>query len=99
MDPELRRRLHEVDPDLRIIKIPHRKVPPQESRENWEKAGGTLCPVCGQETVRIIRIGKWAGCLDCQRKHDEKEERDQVKKEKFLKYMKSHNARITKKRR
>jgi ribosomal protein L37AE/L43A len=94
MHPELKRRLQEVDPDLRIVRIPHRKVPPQESRENWEKAGGTLCPLCSQETVRIIRIGQWTGCLECNHKRLDKEDRDKTKREKFLKYMKAHNARI-----
>ena len=42
------------------------------TQEDWDKAGGCLCPLCNKETVRIVHDGKWSGCPDCHRKYVEK---------------------------
>lgn len=43
-------------------------VPHKATEEEWEKAGGEICPVCGNEAVRLIPYGyagKRKACPAC----------------------------------
>ncbi len=59
---------------------------------DWLAAGGTLCPRCEEETVKLRPQDKL--CPRCAELADEKTIRDEKKRAKFLKYRKAHNARI-----
>lgn len=61
---------------------------------DWLAAGGTFCPRCGEETIKLRPQDKL--CPGCAEWVDEKTIRDEKKRAKFLKYMKAHNARIRK---
>ena len=53
---------HQVDPHLRVIDGgTHRKR--RLTKVDWNKAGGVVCPNCGQETLRIVD----GVCLQCYR--------------------------------
>jgi len=68
---ELRRRLREVDPSLNIIpggRRRHYKL----DKSDWEKAGGTYCPDCKMETVRLSN----GLCPVCSRKAKERTEQE-----------------------
>ena len=83
--------LHEVDPHLKIVSGPKRgRKPPRFigvpevqhetettlDRENWDKAGGARCFLCGQETMRLLPIEKGKLCPSCYQKNSLKEARD-----------------------
>jgi hypothetical protein len=69
MDRELRRRLHSVDPDLKIVSIPHkRKERKILNTQDWELAEGDPCPKCGRPEVRFIH----GVCRDCYHTQKEK---------------------------
>jgi hypothetical protein len=69
MDPELRRRLRAVDPDLRIVSRHGRKKKGKGvNQRDWELAAGQPCPKCGREDVRFIR----GVCRDCHHAQKEK---------------------------
>jgi len=80
-----------VDPHLRVIDggIRYKHRPNQV---DWDKAGGTVCPRCKKETVRFRTQDNV--CRQCADLLNEKEIRDEKKRAKFLRLMKSHNARI-----
>ena len=61
-------------------------------KEDWERAGGVICPKCKQETFRIFE----GVCLKCLHAKEDKYWRDAEKHTKFLKFRKAHNARIDK---
>lgn len=69
----MRRRLHEVDPDLNIISGRHRPTG-DKSESNWDKAAGVICSECGREVFRA-RDGL---CIPCWEKKHEVEVRDQT---------------------
>lgn len=48
---ELSRRLHGVDPELKIIS-PHGHHHRRRQHDNWEKSRGVTCSKCGQEVFR-----------------------------------------------
>ena len=61
------------------------------TEEEWSNPGA-VCPSCKREAFRVS-----AGlCTMCWSSKNEKYYRDKRKKDKFLKFMKSHNARIKK---
>lgn len=67
-------------------------VAPSMTMEDWDAAAGVPCPRCGKEAIRFRPEDKV--CLDCAVKLNEKIDRDQRKRERFLKFMKTHNARL-----
>jgi hypothetical protein len=55
VDPELRRRLKAVDPNLKIVSFRHkRKKAKTVNKDDWDKVQGDPCPKCGQPEVRFI---------------------------------------------
>jgi len=47
---------------------PSTYVPHKATEEEWEKTGGTICPVCRQPTVRLLPYGftrNRKACPDC----------------------------------
>ena len=85
--------LHEVDPNLTIIT---RSKGRKSNARNWEMAAGSECPRCHQKALRFRTTD--GVCIACVQAIEEKTERDDNKRAKILKYVKAHNARITKKR-
>ncbi|MBA7465029.1 hypothetical protein ES707_00190 [subsurface metagenome] len=85
-----------VDPHLRVIDGGSRRTGRKGKSEEWEQVGGALCPRCGLEAVRFRpRDGV---CLRCVRDLDEKQEADDKKRAKQLKFINQHNARIAKRK-
>jgi len=73
MSHELRRRLKTIDPNLNIIPARGRRRQKPESN-SWEKSGGFCCPICGEETLRLVLVEKnKTGCLNCYKKAVEKQ--------------------------
>lgn len=66
---ELRRRLKEVDPDLRIIPGGVRRGNHRDSERNWAAAVGVICSNCHREVFRS-REGL---CLPCWENMKDKE--------------------------
>lgn len=60
--------------------------------DNWEKARGVVCPKCHQESFRIRLID--GVCISCALRQDDKDVRDREKKQKFLRFLLAHNARV-----
>ena len=46
--------LHEVDPDLKIVRGHHHRSKNRTTDSDWEKAAGPVCPRCGRERFRFI---------------------------------------------
>lgn len=104
----------EVDPHLRVIdggvrkhgSVAQRLEPSPHKREvvgsnparptDWEAAGGATCPRCGGEAL-WFRPGDGV-CNNCAGFLDVKQDRDEKRQAKFLRQVKAHNARITKKK-
>ena len=74
-----------VDPNLTIVS--HRS-----SARNWEAAGGAHCLRCGQEATRFRPED--GACLSCAQELNELEDKEKKKRDKILKYVKAHNARV-----
>ncbi|MBA7675876.1 hypothetical protein ES703_84115 [subsurface metagenome] len=88
---------HPVDPGLNVIDRRYRTTGRKGKVQDWEKSGGALCSRCKQEAVRFRpRDGL---CLQCVRDLDEKQDRDDKKRARQLKFINQHNARIDKKKR
>lgn len=86
----------DVDPKLHVIDGGQHRTGRKGKPEQWEQTGGALCPQCGQEAVRFRpRDGL---CFQCVRAGDEKQERDDKKHARQLKFMNQHNARIAKRK-
>jgi len=86
-----------VDPELNVIDRGRRRTGQKGKAQDWKQSGGALCPRCGQEAVRFRpRDGV---CLQCVRDLDEKQDRDDKKRARQLKFINQHNARINKKKR
>lgn len=83
---------HEVDPNLKVVEGHRHK---RLTRKDWDNAGGAKCPRCNQEAVKFRGDGV---CIQCAQVLNEKQDRDDKKRAKQLKFIKQHNARITKKR-
>jgi len=85
-----------VDPHLKVIDGgTHRRHKKKES--DWEKLNGAKCPQCGKD---VLQFDPHRGvCISCARDMDEKEWREAKRREKLLRYVKSHNARIDKRNR
>lgn len=66
---ELARRLHQVDPTLKIVSPHHGH---RMSQKEWEKAAGDICKNCGKEYQR----GREGLCYACWEKAHEFEIRD-----------------------
>lgn len=87
---------HEVDPELNVIDRGMRRTGRRGKVRQWDKAGGAFCPRCNTEAVRFrARDGV---CLECVRALDEKQDRDDKKRARQLKFIRQHNARIDKKK-
>ncbi len=69
---ELRRRLHSVDPDLKIIPPGRRFREKGMTKEDWDNAAGIVCRKCGKEVYRS-RDGL---CMPCWEAENEIEIRD-----------------------
>jgi len=60
--------------------------------EDWEAARGVDCPKCGKE---VVRLRPQDGiCLQCASALDNKYFKDKRKRDRLLKYIKAHNARV-----
>ena len=87
---------HPVDPDLNVIDRGQRRTGRKGKGQDWERTGGALCPRCGQEAVRFrLQDGV---CLQCVQVLNEKQNTDDKKRARQLKFIKQHNARIIKKK-
>ena len=85
---------HPVDLGLNVI---DRYTGRKTKARDWKQTGGAFCPQCNQEAVRFRpRDGL---CLQCVRDLDEKQDRDDKKRARQLKFINQHNARIDKKKR
>ncbi len=86
----------DVDPKLHVIDGGQHRTGRKGTSKEWEQAGGTFCPRCNQEAVRFRpRDGV---CLQCVRAADEKQDRDDKKRARQLKFINQHNARIAKRK-
>ncbi len=84
-----------VDPHLKVIDGGIRRKQ-HSKQEDWEAAGGGICPRCKEEVVRFRpQDGVCRACADSL---NEKHFEDERKRAKQLRYMKAHNARINRKR-
>jgi len=95
--------LKEVDPNLNIISGNHRKHKARMDNghipmfvDEWNKAGGAICPRCKQEAVRFRPQD--GVCIKCARMLNEQIVRKENRLRKSMKFIKAHNARITKKK-
>ena len=64
---------HQVDPSLKVIDGGthyHKRKSGRLTIEDWERTKGTICPSCGQETLRIVG----GVCLQCHNKKTAEEE-------------------------
>lgn len=86
---------HQVDPNLRVIDGGTRQH--KTPLGNWEASGGAFCPKCHQEVVRFRPEDGL--CRQCADELNEKHFNDEKKRDKFLRFVKAHNARIDKRRR
>ncbi len=87
---------HPVDPELHVIDRGRRRTGRKGKAEDWELSGGALCSRCGLETVKFRpRDGV---CPLCVRDLEEKQDRDDKKRAKQLKFIHQHNARIAKRK-
>lgn len=87
---------HPVDPDLHVIDRGQRRTGRKGKARDWEQTGGEVCPACGQEVVRFIPQTKL--CIVCDQELIEKQDRDDKKRAKQLKFINQHNARIDKRK-
>ncbi|MDO8634905.1 MAG: hypothetical protein Q7R34_01485 [Dehalococcoidia bacterium] len=109
VDPELKiisghRRKHKPKPEpvplivestVGDARVNSSATAPSLTMEDWVAAAGEPCPRCGMEAIRFRPEDKV--CLNCAVKLNEKIDRDQRKRDRFLKFMKAHNAKIAKK--
>ena len=84
-----------VDPNLEVINASHRHL--KKPLSNWEASAGAICPKCHEEAVRFRPED--GVCRQCADALNEKQDRDEKKRAKFLRFMKAHNARIEKRKR
>ena len=85
-----------VDPQLHVIDGGQHRTGRKGKLKEWERTGGALCPQCGKEAVRFRpRDGL---CYQCVRAGDEKQDRDDKKRARQLKFINQHNARIAKRK-
>ena len=85
-----------VDPKLHVIDGGQHRTGRKGKSKEWEQAGGGFCPQCGHEAVRFRpRDGL---CFQCVRAGVEKQDRDDKKRARQLKFINQHNARIAKKK-
>lgn len=85
---------HPVDPRLNVIGGYRRRK--KTTKEDWERSAGDICPRCKKEALRFL---PQAGlCFDCVHQSNEKQDRDDNKRAKQIKFIKRHNARIDRKR-
>jgi len=85
-----------VDPVLNVIDRRYRRTGRKGKVQDWKKSGGALCSRCNQEAVRFRpRDGV---CLQCVRDLDDKQDRDDKKRARQLKFINQHNARIAKRK-
>ena len=82
-----------VDPHLKVIDGGTRRRKKKELSD-WEKLDGAKCPKCGRDALRFRPED--GVCMVCAGEANEKELRDERKQARFLRYMRSHNARIGK---
>lgn len=83
----------EVDPNLRVV---DHKTGRRGKQKEWELAGGAFCPRCNLEAVRFRPAD--GVCLQCAQVLNQKQDRDDKKRARQIKFIKQHNARITKRR-
>ena len=82
-----------VDPHLKVIDGGTRRRKKKELSD-WEKLDGAKCPKCGKDALRFRPED--GVCMVCAGEANEKELRDERKRARFLRYMRSHNAQIGK---
>ena len=81
---------HPVDPKLNVIDRGRR--PGRKGKvKDWVKSGGAICPRCDQAAVRFRQNGV---CIVCAQELIEKQDRDDKKRARQLKFIEQHNARI-----
>lgn len=85
---------HPVDPKLNVIDGGHRRTGRKGKVQDWKQSGGALCPRCNQEAVKFRPSD--GVCIQCVRVLDEKQDADDKKRARQLKFIKQHNARIAK---
>ena len=83
-----------VDPSLNVIDRGHR--PRKTTMKDWERLNGAVCPRCNHDALRYRPED--GVCRDCAEELNEKQDRDDNKRARQLKFIRQHNARITKKR-
>ena len=86
---------HPVDPALNVIDGGRRRKG-KLTNKDWDRTGGAICPRCNHEAVRFRH--RDGVCWDCARALNEKQDQDDKKRAKQLKFIKQHNARIDRKR-
>jgi len=84
-----------VDPHLTVIGGGRRRKH-RSNQEDWKDSGGAVCPRCGEERVRFRPED--GNCRECATLLNEKQDQDEKKRANQLRYVKAHNARITRKR-
>lgn len=84
----------EVDPNLRVK---DRRTGRKGKRKEWDLAGGAFCSRCGQEAVRFRPED--GVCHQCARDLNLKQDQDDLKMAKQIKFYKKHNARVDKRKR
>ena len=82
----------DVDPALNVIDRGRRRIGHKGTRAEWDQAGGAICPRCGQAAMRFRPQD--GVCLACAQELNEKQDRDEKKRARQLKFIKQHNARI-----
>lgn len=80
-----------VDPNLKVIDRGRGRRKKKELSD-WDKLSGAKCPRCGNDALRFRPQD--GVCIFCAQELNEKELRDERSKERFIRYMKAHNARI-----
>lgn len=90
-----------VDPHLKVIDggRRRRRARPLSSQgqAEWDALGGAKCPRCRKDMLRFRPED--GVCIFCAGVLNEKELSEQRKRTRFLKFRKSHNARIDRNRR
>ena len=83
-----------VDPGLNVVNGGRRRR--AKRKDAWKASGGAICPRCGQEAVRFRPED--GVCRQCGDFLNDKKFQDDKNRAKFLRQVKSHNARIEKKK-
>ena len=86
---------HPVDPSLNVIDRGYRRKG-KLTNNDWNSSGGAICPRCNNAAVRFRPQD--GVCWDCARALNEKQDKDDEKRARQLKFIKQHNARIDRKR-